>query len=96
MTKYIGKALFCGAIAMLAGTSAFAATEPRVSRTDSSVAYAEIFGGGPGMDAECTADCGDGTGWICTGESVSCTDGPDGGCTATGGGKIATGSCSVN
>lgn len=92
ITKYIGRALFCGAITMLAGTAAFAA-EPQANRIDPSAAYAEIFGAGPGTDASCTANCGDGTGWQCTGESVSCTDGADGGCVATGGGKTAIGLC---
>lgn len=44
-----------------------------------------------GNHAECIADCGNGTGFHCTGESVSCTDGV--GCTAEGGGVKITGEC---
>jgi hypothetical protein len=49
--------------------------------------YNQIF-----QKSVCVADCGDGTGWECTGPSVSCTDGV--GCTATDGTHTATGSCS--
>ena len=49
-------------------------------------AYYRIF-----EKASCIADCGDGTGWECTGPSVSCTDGV--GCSATDGTHTATGSC---
>lgn len=41
--------------------------------------------------ATCIADCGDGTGWQCTGPSVSCTDGE--GCTATDGEIELSGKC---
>ena len=49
-------------------------------------------------NASCIADCGDGTGWLCTGASVTCVDGV--GCSASssfnGGSttaKIAIGLC---
>ena len=44
-----------------------------------------------GNQAQCIADCGDGTGWECTGQSVTCVDGE--GCVAQGGGKTAIGLC---
>ena len=48
--------------------------------------------GGVFSRAECTADCGDGTGWRCTGASVTCVDGA--GCDAFGSdGSSAHGRC---
>lgn len=54
-----------------------------------------IFGGGDSPQAECTADCGNGSGWTCTGASVSCTDGV--GCTgSTPGFGTARGECDAS
>lgn len=64
-------------------------SEPFISPTYNGVA---LFPD-EGENAECTADCGDGTGWVCSGSTVSCTDGEDGGCTAEGGGKKITAEC---
>jgi hypothetical protein len=45
--------------------------------------------------AECIADCGDGSGWWCSGDRVSCSDGV--GCYAEGDdGSFAGGSCNAN
>ena len=57
-----------------------------IKRVTLQSSYNSIF-----QKAACIADCGDGTGWECTGPSVSCTDGV--GCTATDGTHTATGSC---
>lgn len=67
---------------------------PHVAAVDVGALEKAIFGedgGGDTAAATCTADCGNGTGWQCTGESVSCEDGV--GCTAAGGGKIVRGVC---
>lgn len=59
----------------------------RIDLTNRSVA--RPISGNP--TASCIADCGDGTGWECTGASVSCTDGA--GCSASGGGITLIGLC---
>ena len=60
-----------------------------IKRVTLQSSYDRIF-----QKAECIADCGDGTGWECTGPSVSCEDGV--GCSATDGTHTATGSCNAN
>jgi hypothetical protein len=99
LKKYAGRTLFCATLTLFAVGPAFAGSSkdktkpdhPRAYRIDTTKAYSSIFEGGPTTDATCIADCGDGTGWQCTGDTVSCTDGS--GCTASSGGKTATGSC---
>lgn len=45
----------------------------------------------PLWGATCTADCGDGTGWECTGPGVACEDGV--GCAASNGEVTVVGLC---
>lgn len=94
LKKYRGMILSCAILGLTATGSAFAAGPgPQATRIDTTAAYEDIFDGGSSTQAECTADCGDGTGWRCTGTSVTCSDGADGGCVASGGGKTIVATC---
>lgn len=104
LRKNAGKMMLCAALVILASGPVASAdngkdksknVRPHAQRVDLTQAYSAIFGEGGGgtTEAECTADCGDGTGWVCTGTTVSCSDGADGGCTAEAGGKKITAEC---
>jgi hypothetical protein len=62
-------------------------TATRINFTNRSAA--QPISGNPA--SSCIADCGDGTGWECTGSSVTCVDGA--GCSASGGGVTLIGLC---
>ena len=93
--NYRGIIMFCAVLSLTATGSAWASVTPRATPVDPNAAYQEIFGGGSATQAQCTADCGDGTGWQCTGANVYCEDGV--GCIAEGsGGGTAIGLCSAS
>ncbi|MDP9120213.1 MAG: hypothetical protein M3O15_02415 [Acidobacteriota bacterium] len=100
MLKLIVAVGVCGCLLGLNGASAAtgkkgpssspAPHSQRVSTKGGKPAFAPFLNGVT-TQATCIADCGDGTGWMCSGESVSCTDGA--GCSASGSGGTAFGVC---
>lgn len=109
MSKRIGSLVFLTllVLALVAGPSVRPVdAEPRNQRGGGEeevqpIAAPVFYDGGiawfpdNGEAARCTADCGDGTGWECTGASVTCVDGE--GCIAEGSnGEVAIGLCAAN
>jgi hypothetical protein len=90
-------ALLCAFLAVVVAIPAEAKQkEPKPQVTsvkgDTGASYSAIFDGGENStQASCSMSCGDGTGFICTGSVVSCTDGF--GCSASGGGVTKYGFC---